>query len=65
MTTRRRIKVVPANGVNLLCVVNQNLLDNFRRSSTPDLQLPPLYDRAVIVHFEQTVMPVVDTQQQE
>jgi hypothetical protein len=60
MTKRFRTTIVPANAVNLVAVVNENIVDNVRRQTPPDIKLPALFDRAFMCHYEDTVMPILE-----
>lgn len=58
---RRRMIVVPGNAVNYLTLINDNLVSNFKRSTTPEIDVPPLFDRAYMFHYEDVVLPMIQT----
>jgi hypothetical protein len=57
--TRRRSVVLPGTAVNLLRIVNENLVTNFKRGVQPDLSLPPLFERAFNAHNEDTELAFI------
>lgn len=56
---RQRSVVLPGTAVNLLRMVNENLVTNFKRKVQPDVQLPALFERAFIAHYEDSELAFI------
>lgn len=54
--------LIPANAVNLITVINEALIDNFKQSTSAELNLPDLVRRAILVHYESGIVPATDSQ---
>lgn len=49
---RQRFVTLDGNARNLLVMVNDNLVTNFRRRTPPVVAVPALFERAFISHYE-------------
>lgn len=60
-TTTTRQRLVIATGINWIAEINRMIVENARKGTSAEFQLPTLFNRAFLVHHEAGVLPVTDT----
>ena len=64
MSKDQRIKLVPATAINVIAEMNELFVENARRKTDTEVELPGMIDRAYIIFHETGVLPFTDQVQQ-
>jgi hypothetical protein len=59
--TLRKTTLVTANAVNMLVMINESIVENFKKGAPAQIVLPTIVARAILVHDESGMMPVTET----
>ena len=57
-TKDQRVKLVPATTINFMAELNELLIENARRKTSSEIELPGLVDRAYILFHETGILPI-------
>lgn len=65
MTTKTRVVLIIPTAINVLCAVNEGIVQNRRRGLDGLIELPTLRNRAKMMVSEQGVLPITQEVVQE
>jgi len=60
MSKDQRVKLVPATTINFIAELNELLIENARKKTSSEIELPGMIDRAYILFHETGVLPFTD-----
>ena len=64
MSKDQRVKIVPSTAVNFVAEMNELFIENARKKTDSEIELPGLIDRAYLIFHETGVLPFTDQVQQ-